>query len=174
MIRFIQRVGGALALLPYTYEDVERDKTALPQAVAIVVLSSLATGVAYLPEFGLRGLFAGLLGALLAWLCWSWLAYHIGTRWLAEPGTDADWPQLLRTTGFAASPGLLRVIAIIPEASGPVFLLTWAWMLIGFVIAVRQALDYEQLWRAVVVALAGAVIYLGLLFLIPQACQLQG
>jgi len=174
MIRFLQRLGGALAVLPHTYEDIERDETALPQAVTVVVLSSLATGVAFLPEFGLRGLFASLLGTMLAWLCWSWLTYHIGVRWLPERATEANWGQLLRTTGFAAAPGTLRVVAIIPEAMWPVFLLTWGWMLAGFVMAVRQALDYESTWRAILASLTGAVVYLGVLFLLPSACRLQG
>lgn len=170
MSTFLLRVGGAMALLPFTYEDVERDKSALPQALLVVLLSSLATGLIYYDEFGVTGLAVGVLIAILAWATWSWLAYHIGVRWLPEPSTQADWGELLRVTGFATAPALLRVVAVIPEAGRPVFLLTWLWMAIAFVIAVRQALDYTSTWRSVVVCLLGALIYLTVLVVLPSAC----
>jgi hypothetical protein len=46
-------------------------------------------------------------------------------------------------------------------------------MLVAFVLALRQALDYKATWRAFVVCLAGWPIYAGLLFLVPRACELQ-
>jgi hypothetical protein len=172
MTRFTLRFFGALALLPYVYEEVEKDRRALPQALLVVALSSLATGAAFFRDWGPRGLAAGVAGGILGWLVWTWLTYFIGTRWLPEPQTEADWGQLLRTTGFAAAPGVLRVFGAIPQAREAVLLLTTAWMLVAFVIAVRQALDYKQTWRAVAVCLAGALIYAGALFIVPQACPL--
>lgn len=174
MGKFFRRLAGALALLPYVYEDVEADPRALPQALLVVTLSSIATGIAYLGDLGLRGLLAGLLGALLGWLLWSWLACYIGVHLLPEPATEADWGQLLRTTGFATAPGILMIFSLLPEARTPILLLTSTWMLAGFVLAVRQALDYEKTWRAVVVCLVGFLIYVGVLFIIPAACQLGG
>ena len=84
---------------------------------------------------------AGLAAALLGWLVWTWLVYHIGTRWLPGEATHADWGELLRTTGFAAAPGTLRVFALFSEAGNEIFWFTAAWMLVAFVLAVRQALD---------------------------------
>jgi hypothetical protein len=174
MTKFFLRLRGALALTPYTYEDIEADKTAFPQALAVVILSSLATGIAYLPGGDLSTVTAGVVAALLGWLIWSWLTYYIGSHWLAGPDTEADWGQLLRTTGFATAPGILRVMGLMVEARDPIFLLTSVWMLAGFVIAVRQALDYRKTWRAIVVCLIGWVIYAGFFFVVPKACQLTG
>lgn len=173
MGRFIRRLLGAAALLPYVYEEVEKDHRALPQALSVVALSSLISGAAYWEEFGAAGVITGLVATLIGWFAWTWLVYHIGTRWLPEEGTRADWGELLRTTGFASAPGLLRIFALFPEARDAVFWLTSVWMLLAFVLAVRQALDYEKTWRAFVVCLAGWVIYGGLLFLVPKACELQ-
>ena len=174
MIRFLSRLGGALALAPYLYEDVEEDESSAPQAFLIVLAASLATGAAYFPELGWRGLFAGSVAALTGWLAWSWLTYYIGESWLPGRNTSADWGQLLRTTGFAAAPGVLRLIGIVPEARDPIFALTWIWMLASFTLAVRQALDYESLGRAVLVSALGAAVYLGVLLVLPRACQLLG
>jgi hypothetical protein len=40
----------------------------------------------------------------------------------------------------------------------PVFLLAAIWMLVAMVVAVRQALDYSNLWRAVGVCTVGWII----------------
>jgi hypothetical protein len=165
---------GSLALRPSTYEDVEADPRSLPQALLIVALSGVATGVPYFRGVGVSGILAGLFVVLAGWLCWSWLVYHIGVRWLPGKNTQADWGQLLRTTGFAASPGILRIGGVIPEARDPLLWLTSVWMLLAFVVAVRQALDYEQTWRAVAVCVAGWVVYVTLLLVLPHACGLAG
>jgi hypothetical protein len=100
---------------------------------------------------------------------WAFLTYLIGTRLLPEPQTRADVGELLRTIGFSSSPGLIRVLGIIPFMRGFVFLLAAAWMLAAMVIAVRQALDYQSTLRAVGVCVIGWVVQaliLALLFFI--------
>jgi hypothetical protein len=175
MARFWWRFWGALALRSSAYEDVESDHRALPQAVGVVVLSSLATGAPYLQDAGLRGSIGGLIGALLGWLCWSWLTYHIGVRWLPGDNTRANWGEVLRTTGFAASPGVLRAVGwAMPEARLVLLWLTSVWMLLAFVVAIRRALDYDRIWRPVVVCSLGWIIYAGLLLIAPSGCRLGG
>jgi succinate dehydrogenase/fumarate reductase cytochrome b subunit len=73
----------------------------------------------------------------------------------------------LKTTGFSSSPGLIRVLGVIPGLAAIVFFIASIWMLVTMVIAVRQALDYESTLRAVGVCLIGWIIQmliLGLLF----------
>ena len=45
---------------------------------------------------------------------WAFLTYFMGTRLLPEPQTKPDYGGLLRTIGFSSSPGVLRVLGIIP------------------------------------------------------------
>ena len=45
MTRFIRRVLGALSLDAATYEDVEADSAALPQAVLVVLLAGIGAGI---------------------------------------------------------------------------------------------------------------------------------
>ena len=91
----------------------------------------------------------------MGWFIWALLVYLIGTKLLPDPNTRSDVPELLRTIGFSASPGLLRVLGIVPLL-GPVIIFTVnIWMLIAMVIAVRQALDYESTGRAIGVCLIG-------------------
>ena len=137
------------------YEEVEHDEGALGQATTVVVLSAVAAGIGSLGIGGLSGLVSGTLAALLGWYVWAFLTYFIGTRLLPEPQTRADYGQLLRTIGFSSAPGLIRVLGIIPGLGTIVFMVAGIWMLIAMVIAVRQALDYTNTWRAVGVCAIG-------------------
>lgn len=171
---FIRRLVGAAMLDAATYEEVEADRAATPQALAVVVLSSLAAGI------GAKGSTSGVATlaffagasviALIAWAAFALVAFEIGARLLPTRDTRVDVGELLRTLGFAATPGLIQVFGIVPGATVPVFTLAILWALVASVVAVRQALDYTSTARALAVcglglilSLAVAVI-LGLLF----------
>jgi len=136
---------------------VEADKTAMGQAIGVVVLSSLAAGIGSM-SMGGRNLFLGTIVALVGWYIWAYLTYFIGTKFLPEAQTKADHGELLRTIGFSSSPGLIRILGIIPMLTKLVFMVAGIWMLIAMVIAVRQALDYKSTPRAVGVCIIGWII----------------
>jgi hypothetical protein len=146
------------------YEEVEADKGALGQAIGVVALSSVAAGLGNLTHGGTSGLLLGTILALIGWFVWAYLTYIIGTKLLPTPKTHADYGELLRTTGFSASPGLIRILGIIPGLYKIVFLAAGIWMLIAMVIAVRQALDYESTLRAVGVCIIGWIIQAAVLW----------
>jgi hypothetical protein len=149
---------GAGRLNVETYEHVEADPRSTAGSVVTVVLSTLAAGIGG----GLTGAreFTGLLLlTAFSWLVWVGLTYFIGTRLLPGPSTRATFGQVLRTTGFSASPGILRVFGVIPVVGWPIFMASTAWMLATFVVAIRQALDFESTWRALFVSLLGWLIY---------------
>jgi hypothetical protein len=170
--RFIYRVVGATLLDGSVYEDVEADRRASLQATAVVLLASLA------PVVGFSGIFGFQIDALLrvaalsivTWVAWAVLMYQIGTRLFPEPQTRTSLGELLRTTGFAAAPGLLQVFAVLPGMMMPVFIGTWIWMVAAMVVGVKHALDYRSTLRALLVCLtaaglAGAMaVILGLFF----------
>jgi hypothetical protein len=171
---FLRRLVGAALLDAGTYEEVEADRTATPQALAVVVLSSLAAGI------GARGLtggaatltvFAGTsVIALLAWVAWAFVILEVGSRLLPTPDTRVDMGELLRTLGFAAGPGLIQVLGALPGAAMPVFVVAGVWTLVASFVAVRQALDYTSTGRAVAVCALGwtlslsVAMVLGLVF----------
>ena len=163
MRHFANRIIRAGKLDVTLYEEVEHDKTAMGQAIGVIVLSSLATGIGTF-GIGLKGMGINAIGAIIGWYIWAYLTYFIGTRFLAEPQTEADHGQLLRTIGFASAPGLLRVLGIVSGIREIVFLLTSIWMLVAMVIAVRQALDYTSTLRAVGVCLLGWIVQAIILF----------
>jgi hypothetical protein len=141
---------------------VEADRNANWQAVGIVVLSSLGaaigTGIRNLEETAIL-----LVAAIAAWIVWVLLTLFIGTKLLPGNQTLADFGQVLRTTGFSASPGILRTLGVVPVIGDALFLAATIWMLFSFVVAVRQALDYNSTRRALAVCILGWLIH-GTLF----------
>ncbi len=162
MASFVDRMVGAAKLNVGVYEEVEADTGATGQAMGVVLLSSLAGGIGSvgLGAGGSGGVVAGGIGALLGWVSWAFVTYLIGTRLLPEPQTRADVGELMRTLGFAQSPGLVRILGVIPVLGPLVLIVVSIWMLVAMVIAVRQALDYTNTLRAVGVCLVGWVLSL--------------
>ncbi len=158
MSPFVERMIRAAKLEASVYEEVEADKGALGQAMGVVVLSSVASGIGLYQTGGVAGIAMGTIGALFGWYVWAFLTYVIGTKLLPEPQTRATHSELLRTIGFSSAPGVIRVLAVIPTLAPLVFLVAGVWMLVAMVIAVRQALDYQSTLRAVGVCLIGWVL----------------
>ncbi|MFY9398090.1 MAG: YIP1 family protein [Desulfomonilia bacterium] len=154
----VDRMVRAARLDVRLYEEVEADRGAMGQAVMVVVLSSIAAGIGGLGQIGISGLAVAAVMSLAGWYIWAWLTYMIGTKMLPEPQTHADMGQMLRTIGFSSSPGVIRVLGIIPGLNTLVQIIAQVWMLVAMVIAVRQALDYTSTLRAVGVCLIGWII----------------
>jgi hypothetical protein len=166
MANFSNRIIRAAKLDVSLYEEVEADKSALGQAMGVVILSSIAAGIGSTSKAGLPGMLIVVVVALIGWYIWAYLTYFIGTKLLPEPQTKADHGELLRTIGFSSSPGLIRVLGIIPGLQNMVFSIAAVWMLVAMVIAVRQALDYTSTLRAIGVCAIGWVIQIAIFMLL--------
>jgi hypothetical protein len=160
MTGFKDRILRAAKLDAALYEEVEADKSAMPQAMAVVVISSVAAGIGSIGMGvgGPGGVLFGIIVSLGGWYLWAYLTFFIGTKVLPEPQTESNPGELLRTIGFSSSPGFIRALGIIPGLGSLIFSIASIWMLVAMVIAVRQALDYKSTWRAVGVCAIGWVI----------------
>lgn len=153
MASFTQRMIGAARLDPATYEAVEHDHGATPQAALVVVIAAVAAAVG-IRTHGDEAIVREVLRALLQWLAWSGVTYCVGTRIFR--GT-ATFGELLRTIGFAQAPGILLALGGIPYVGGLVRAVVGLWTLVAVVIAIRQALDIDTP-RAVVTMVLGLVV----------------
>ena len=156
---YLGRMLRAAKLDASLYEEVEADRSAMTQALGVVLFSSLAAGIGTIGHFGgYQHVLSGMFWAIVGWFIWALLTYWIGTRILPGPATQADLGQLLRTIGFAATPGLIRVLGILPGLMVIATMIAYVWMLIAMVVAVRQALDYESTGRAIAVCIIGWLV----------------
>ena len=145
----LARMLGAARLSVHTFEDVESDSGATLQAMMVVILVSIAGAIGGIVASGIIGLIIGLVAGLIQWALWALVTFLIGTTILKTPETHANWGQLARTTGFAQTPGLFKVLGFIPVLGPVIMFIASIWQLVAMVIAVRQALDYQSTWRAV-------------------------
>jgi hypothetical protein len=166
---FGDRVVGAMRLDPNTFEDVERDPTAIGQSVGVIVLAAVAAGIGNIYWGGITGIVSAAMMSIIGFLIWSLIVWVIGTKVLPEPTTKADFAETFRVIGFSAAPGLASVITIVPLIGYLFMFLIWLWQMAAMVVAVKQVLDYSTLGKAVVVVLIGFVvnICISLLLLAP-------
>ncbi len=162
MVSFIQRMIGAALFNTRTYEEVEADRNATGQALAVVLLASVGAGIGWVGVGTDRVWTMVVLStvAVAAWIAWALLTYLFGTQILPEAQTQANPGELLRTLGFAQSPGILRVFGAVGGLGPAVASITALRTLATMVVAVRQALDYTGTQRAVAVCVAGWLLAL--------------
>jgi hypothetical protein len=151
---FVERLLGALRLDAPTFDEIEHDRGALGQAAAVVGLGGIAAAIG--AGGGVGGLIGGVVGAVVGWLVSAGFVWLVGVLVMKH---SSDYPELLRTLGFASAPQLLLVLRGIPVLGALVGLVAFLWGLAAWVVAVRQALDVST-GRAVVVCVLAAIVYL--------------
>ena len=144
------------------YNEVEADLNATTQALTVVVITAVASGIGAAlggarggPSGMVGGLVGGIIAELVGWAVWSWVMYFVGTRFFN--GT-ASYGELLRTLGFAYSPGVLLILRFIPVLGGLIVLGVFIWRILTGFIAVREALDVDS-GKAVATIVLGFVGY---------------
>ena len=162
---FINRIYRAIKIDPDLYEEVEHDKSATLQAASVVVLSSLAAGIGAI-HLGASNFLLGPLLSLASWYFWAFLIYIVGTKLFPDKQTKSNHGELLRTIGFSSAPGLIRIFGFTPELMTVTFIGSSFWMLACMVVAVRSALDYESLWKALGVVIVAWLFQAFFLFLV--------
>jgi hypothetical protein len=169
-MEFTRRVMGAMWMDASTYEAIEADPAALRQAVLVVAGFGIAAGIGLSADTPTaRAIAIATASALAGWLSWAAVVYHLGVRVFPEPQTRSDVLEIARTIGFSAAPGLLLVFLAVPVGRPLTFALVLLWMFTAMVIAVRQALDFTRLSRAIEVCLAGLIVVALVAFAISLA-----
>jgi len=177
----VSRMIRAAKLDVSLYEEVEIDPAATLQALTVVIIASVCSGIGSglgtltqrwdLLWFG-TNLVVGSLLALLGWGIWSFITYFIGTRVL--DGT-ATYEELLRCIGFSDAPAVLSILSFTPVLGGLISLVASVWSLIAMVVAVRQALDFSTGkaiatcivgWVAIIIVLVAIGVLIALPFLL--------
>ena len=142
----IGRMIRAAKLDTQLYAEVEADTSATGQAALVVLLAALAGGVAspLPPMLTILGAFS----ALFVWYLSAYLIYGIGTRLLPEEKTQTNFGAVLRAVGFAYAPGVLRLLGVVADVRFVILFVSWIWILVATITAVRHVLSYSNAWRA--------------------------
>jgi hypothetical protein len=170
--QFLRRMGRAVRLESQLYEEVEAEHASIRQATLVVLLACLAGGAGTWVRDAVLGggtvaqvaarVTLDLVEPLVFWLVGSALAYMVGATFFRGPDTQTDYREVLRTTGFAFTPGLLRGLAFVPPPALGFGLTVFGdlWMLACAIVAVRQALDFTTLRALGTFGAAYAILWL--------------
>lgn len=161
----INRMIRAAMLDINFYEEVEADTSLNQEALMVVILVSIAAGIgAFLGGiiggsigFAIGGLILGVIMGVINYYIWAYVTYFVGTNLFQ--GT-ADVGELLRTLGYASAPRVLSILSFIPCVGWLVALAGAVWSLVTAVVAVRQALDFDDTITAIITVAIGWVIIL--------------
>ena len=164
----LQRMIGAAMLNASVFEEIEADRSALLQAIGIVILVTLCGIVGGIvgdiiegdvqPVKILGAVLSGGLFGLLRWALWVTLIYLVGGLMLKTATTETSWAELGRVVGFAYTPGVIVILSFLPGIGNLMGFIAFGWTLVAVIIAIRHALDYEGTGRAIIVALITGVI----------------
>ncbi len=154
----INRISRASKLDVHIYEEVEADKNATRQAMLVVILSGIAAGIGSI-SLSKESIVYGTFFSILGWYLWATLIYFLGTKFLPSPQTKTNFKTLLRTIGFSCSPGLIRILGILPDAEKLVFLVAEVWMFVAMVVAVKQVLNYKGLRYTIIAIIVCLISY---------------
>ena len=155
----VDRMLRAARLEVALYEEVEADLTATNQALLVVVIVAVATGIGQALAASTGGpatrgvvgpIIGGVLSALIGWGVWSYVVYFVGTRFM---GGTATYGEMLRTLGFAETPSVLLIFSFIPVLGGLISLVALVWRIVAGFIATRQALDIDNAKTLVTIVL---------------------
>jgi hypothetical protein len=160
----VERMQRAARLDVTLYNEVEHDDDATQEAIYVVAIYAVASGIGTLigspgQTQGLIGFASEILTTLLNWVIWSYVTYFIGTRFFNGTATPGE---MMRTLGYAMSPGVFNVLGFIPCVGSLIRLAVFVWILVAGVVAVREALDLQTpqaLWTVGIGWLAMLAIF---------------
>lgn len=146
------------------YEEVERDPSYAQDALAVVIIASVAGAIGSFLRLLLQGRVGAAFGALIVssivgvgvYFLWVFLVHLIGTRLFK--GT-ADFGEVQRAMGFAWAPQVLGILGFIPVLGAIAGFVAWVWSIATGFIATRQSLDLDNTNAALTVVIAGVVSF---------------
>lgn len=146
----LPRMMDVLQLDSNVYRDVRDDPRSTLQAVIIVMLTAGVSALTGLSSTGITGLMSGLLLGVLGWILFAALTHTFG-RWIYRGNrAAASWGQLLRTLGFAQTPQVLLLLAIIPFIGWLMTIFVFLWFVVTTIQAIRVAFGFERIVPAIV------------------------
>ena len=144
---FLNRIYRSIKIDPTVYDEVQKDKGATVSAAIVVVISSLAAGLAAKQSGMGSFIFAPIL-SLASWFVWAYIVYFVGVKLFPDSKTKTTQFAILRAIGFSTAPGIIRVFGFNEDLMTVTFIGSSFWMLVCMVVAVKETLNYKSLWKS--------------------------
>ena len=144
------------------YNEVEADASLNREALYVVIIVSVLSGIGSFLSLlfsgsiigALLSLIVGIAFGILAYYLFCYVAHWVGTSMFKGQG---DVGEVLRTVGYASGVRAIGLLAFIPCIGWIIGLAGLVWWIAASVIALREALDIDT-GNAIVTAVIGGVI----------------
>jgi len=139
----IGNVRRAMSLDRSFYQQVANDERYSQEALMVVIVASVLTGLgSFLGQLigsnfvgALIALVLGVVLAVVGYYIWAYVVQWVGAKFFNGQATA---PQLLRTLGYAYGPTALAIFSFIPCFGGLIALVGGIWSLVCGFFAVRE------------------------------------
>ena len=158
---FLDRFVRAARLDVELYKEVAADPLTLNQAWITVLIYCMAASWGSFGGVGAIGTNIAMITTLIGWYIWAFFTYFAGTRFFRENKTEIerlDRKRVIRAMGFASAPGAVRLLGFIPGLGIVVLVVATTWMIVASTVAVKQALNFENTYRAAAACIIGWII----------------
>ncbi len=163
MIKLANRILRVFQLDLTVYSEIQNNHPTLVQALLLVILSSLSTGMGnaegYTEKIPLI-----TLTAFIAWWALVLFIYFVTKKFYPNPDKKIELKSIVILMSFAFFPGIFKLLAFLPAFSFIVLFGTSVWIIGGTVIVVQQIMQGQNWPRAIMVSALGWVFYQWILF----------
>ncbi len=149
MNTFVSRMIRVAKLDASLFEELINDPSTQGQSVWVVAILAMATGYGLFSRAGVTAVNSCLVTTFLAWYFWAFTLYFVSTYLFRNTVTKTDRKTVLRVVAFASAPGVFRLLGVIPQTTGILFIVTSVWIIAASVIGIKLAFKIPQTGIAV-------------------------
>ena len=161
----IANVRRAMSLDRTFYQEVAYDERYSREALMVVIVAAVATGIGgflggvFRLDFvgAFIGLIVGVLLAVAGYYIWAYVVQFVGKSMFQGQATAS---QLLRTLGYAYGPTALGIFSFIPCIGGLIALIGGIWSLVCGFFAVREAHKLSDGQTIVTVVVGWLIVFI--------------
>ena len=159
----VQNMIRAAKLDKEFYAAIEKDESKNSEARTVVIIAAIASAIGN----GIGGLFSGglvtglmamifgLLLVLAGYYIWAYLTHFIATKFF---GGEGDVGEVLRAYGYAYSPQVLTIFALIPCLGWTIAFAAGIWSVIAGIFAIRESMNFDTGKAILTVVIAWAIM----------------
>ena len=149
MNTLVSRMIRSAKLDPSLFEELANDPTTQGQSVWVVAIFAMTTGFGLFSRAGATAVNSCLVTTFFAWYIWAFTLYFVGTYLFRDIVSRTDRKTVMRVMAFACAPGVLRVLGVIPQTTGILFIATTIWIIAASVIGIKQAFKIPHTGKVV-------------------------
>jgi cellulose synthase/poly-beta-1,6-N-acetylglucosamine synthase-like glycosyltransferase len=152
------RMLRAIKLDQQLFEEIAADPSTQPQSVWAVAIFAMATSFGFFSAVGGTAVNIALITTMIAWYVWAFTIFYIGSRLFLEDRERAHRKTVMRVVAFAAAPGLIRLLGVIPQTSIVLMAVSSIWILVAAVLGLKKVFTQTATVKVAVVTVGAWLV----------------